>query len=372
MSGGGGPLDRGLPPGGGTGLGCGGAGRRVPLGCDPRPGCFLCGRPGGVLYDGLRDWHFGVPGRWALSQCASCGVAWLNPLPSAASVPSLYAGYHTHTAAVDCWGGSFRAAVHAAALRRDGHAVPRRAGRLARLASRWPGLAGAARLELMGVGARERGAVLDVGCGSGSFLRRMRSLGWAVSGTEPDPHAAAAARAGGIEVICGYPADLPAERVFDLVTLSHVIEHVPDPVALLRDCRARLSPGGRLVVTTPNLLSIGHRWFGRHWRGLEPPRHFVLFSPEALLSCARRAGLSPLAVCTAGRMARDIYCASATAARCEAGSRPKGGASWAAKAASFCFQVVEDVLVGVCLTAGEEIVLTARCPGGATDGAAPL
>jgi SAM-dependent methyltransferase len=79
---------------------------------------------------------------------------------------------------------------------------------------------------------------------------------------------------------------------FDAVTLSHVIEHVPDPVACLDKCRQILKPGGRVVLLTPNFLSLGHHRFGRDWRGLEPPRHLHIFSPDALAECARRAGLT--------------------------------------------------------------------------------
>jgi 2-polyprenyl-3-methyl-5-hydroxy-6-metoxy-1,4-benzoquinol methylase len=57
---------------------------------------------------------------------------------------------------------------------------------------------------------------------------------------------------------------------FDAITMSHVIEHVPDPLASLDKCRRLLRLGGYLVLSTPNVRSLGHQRFGQSWRGLEP------------------------------------------------------------------------------------------------------
>ena len=88
------------------------------------------------------------------------------------------------------------------------------------------------------------------------------------------------ARQRGLEVDCGAVEDqrYPA-AAFDAVTLNHVIEHVPDPLATVAECRRLLKPGGRLLMFTPNAGSLAHWMFGRDWRGLEPPRHLHLFAP---------------------------------------------------------------------------------------------
>src|SRR6202041_517153 len=79
------------------------------------------------------------------------------------------------------------------------------------------------------------------------------------------------------------------DNSFDAVTMNHVIEHVPDPIALLAEVNRILKPGGRLVSITPNVQSWGHSLFGECWRGLESPRHLQILSLPALTSCARRA-----------------------------------------------------------------------------------
>jgi len=89
----------------------------------------------------------------------------------------------------------------------------------------------------------------------------------------------------------------PAES-FDAVTMSHVIEHVPEPIQTLSECARILRPGGRLFLWTPNHSSLGCRVFGKHWRGLEPPRHLHLFSPRSLKSLLNKAGLNDFSICT--------------------------------------------------------------------------
>jgi 2-polyprenyl-3-methyl-5-hydroxy-6-metoxy-1,4-benzoquinol methylase len=77
---------------------------------------------------------------------------------------------------------------------------------------------------------------------------------------------------------------------FDVVSMNHVIEHVPDPIALLQECKRVLKPGGRLVVATPNIQSYGHQVFKQFWYHLDPPRHLHLFTSQTLLNSVQRAG----------------------------------------------------------------------------------
>jgi SAM-dependent methyltransferase len=83
---------------------------------------------------------------------------------------------------------------------------------------------------------------------------------------------------------------------FDAVTLHHVIEHVPDPARTLNECRRVLKRGGRLVVSTPNAASLGHREFGQDWRGLETPRHLHVFSMNAMHRILRTAGFEAITI----------------------------------------------------------------------------
>jgi SAM-dependent methyltransferase len=75
-----------------------------------------------------------------------------------------------------------------------------------------------------------------------------------------------------------------------VVTAFHVLEHVPDPVAVLRRALAWLAPGGLLIIEVPNAGGLGAAIFGQAWSGLELPRHLSHFSPETLARAVERAG----------------------------------------------------------------------------------
>jgi SAM-dependent methyltransferase len=136
-----------------------------------------------------------------------------------------------------------------------------------------------------------RPRLLDVGFGDASFLSRMQAAGWEVAGLELDPNAVEAARSVGLEAAQGTLEDAAYEPgSFDAITLSHVIEHLHDPVAALATCSRLLRSGGVLWLATPNFDSPGHRRFRRDWFGLDPPRHLVLFNRDALERALARTG----------------------------------------------------------------------------------
>jgi SAM-dependent methyltransferase len=136
-----------------------------------------------------------------------------------------------------------------------------------------------------------RGRLLDVGCASGKFLRQMTAVGWTCAGIELDPGAAALARRVTPDVFTGDPLDAPfAPAGFDLVTAFHVLEHLPDPLGVLRRMLAWLAPGGAVVIEVPNAGGAGARLFGRYWSGLDQPRHLVHFTPATMAALAEQAG----------------------------------------------------------------------------------
>src|SRR5207237_8067181 len=120
---------------------------------------------------------------------------------------------------------------------------------------------------------------LEFGCGGVQFMSRRAEAGWNVGGIEPDPKAVQALRARkGFDVRASLADFGEGAEAFDVVTMSHVIEHVTDPIGTLRSLRRILRPGGLLLITTPNAASLGSRVFGKYWRGLEPPRHLNVFT----------------------------------------------------------------------------------------------
>ena len=266
-----------------------------------KPTCVICGSGGLVVYEGMSDDLYAAPGSWALTRCgnADCKLMWLDPAPHADDLGLLYRDYHTHSEVEDLR-PSLRLARSLYRLIADcvlsvfGLPAEKR------------------RARLMFIGGEDPATLMDIGCGDGSFLREMADRGWQVSGVDFDAEAVALSRARHhLEVRVGTVESLVANGLkYDVVTASHVIEHVPDPIEFLRKCGQLLRPGGRIILRTPNCESFGHRVYGRAWRGLEPPRHLQLFTLSAISACARKAGLKTASYCTTAADAEGILIVS--------------------------------------------------------------
>ncbi len=129
------------------------------------------------------------------------------------------------------------------------------------------------------------GKLLDVGCSYGFFLEVARERGWQVEGVEPSPVASRYARKdSGLEVFNGSleAARFPAQS-FDVVTIRHVLEHIPDAGATLDEAWRILKPGGLLLVAVPNLESLNYRLNGQHWWWIDPPTHWWYFNRRTLI-----------------------------------------------------------------------------------------
>jgi len=134
---------------------------------------------------------------------------------------------------------------------------------------------------------------LDFGCGSGQALVRVRDQhkNWDLYGFDNNETACARARELGFKIYCGdiLKAELP-DNFFDIINMSHVIEHLPDPTAALTKISRLLKDGGTIIISTPNYDSMAAKIFGRFWYALDTPRHLFIFSSATLSALLEKTG----------------------------------------------------------------------------------
>jgi 2-polyprenyl-3-methyl-5-hydroxy-6-metoxy-1,4-benzoquinol methylase len=229
--------------------------------------CPVCGGDGGAEL-----WQ---EGEWELRRCTDCDLVFVANPPEEEHLAALYsseAGFHAELAGGD---PAFTAEAdrHAADYLRQMDEV------------------------------QPPARLLDVGCATGSFMAAAESMGWKAHGVELNDDTAKIARDRGLDVTTGTLDRLPADvGGFDAVTMWDVIEHVPDPVGLLRDAHDRLTPGGWLWLATPNVdgafprasLKVAHR-VGR-WPHPEPPYHLSQFSERTIRHALGMAGFHDVMV----------------------------------------------------------------------------
>lgn len=295
-----------------------------------------------------------------------CGLHFLFPPPDAETLAVAYHDYYTHRAA-GAPSRLRRLYLHARESylrRRFGYprsVLPGWLALMGSLLAAFPLRRAAMDSLVLWTPFHSAGRLLEIGCGNGERLSMLQRLGWAVTGIEPDAAAAELAHASGLDVRVGTldTAGLPAGS-FDAILMSHVIEHVSDPRETIAECHRLLRPGGRLTMLTPNIDSLGHRWFGRHWLHLDPPRHLHLFGARSLARFCRLAGFAEIEWTTTMRDA-DWTLGNSLAIR-HRGHYRIGSLPPALRLLGRWLAYVEYLAVLAARDKGEELLLTACRP----------
>lgn len=234
--------------------------------------CPACG--GGdsrLAFAGLTDRLTDEPGAWDLRVCQGCGLGFLDPMVPIEEIGRYYQDNFPSHGVEPSAPGRLKRLVRAALL--------------APYTWRW----GPPRAAPEPFGG---GRMLDIGCGVGLTLRQFQARGWQVHGIDMSARAVAAARRNlpGATIEQAWIHEWAPPGPVDVITLFHVLEHVPEPYGLLAKCRQWLAPGGRLILEVPDRSGFEARLFGRYWYGLEVPRHYLHFSPASLRFTLERAG----------------------------------------------------------------------------------
>jgi SAM-dependent methyltransferase len=228
------------------------------------PICILCGGHGALRYTGCRDLEYFIPASFDFHRCTGCGFVFVHPPPTRDELPGLYPStYHNF----DAPSGRLSRALldryyahHAAICRRY---LPR------------------------------DGAFLEIGSAGGDLLARLRDHGCRnVQGVELSRDGWEIARRKGLRVFHGTVEEFATDERFDMIFMSHVIEHVLDPATTIGRLAELLKGGGVLYVETPNVAALDARIWRRHWGLIHYPRHLYLFDRRTLRRLLVGAGLA--------------------------------------------------------------------------------
>lgn len=221
--------------------------------------------------DRISDDRYGCPGVYTIQRCVSCGHMSTTPPLTEEDLPGLYSTYYP------------RRAIDFEALEREAALVLRPNAAF----HRW--LAGTDNQGHYMAKPGEK--VLDIGCGSCLSLLEARNMGVECWGIEADPNVRTIADRYGLNVHIGNIHDVPFPQMrFDLIVLNQVIEHVPDPAAMLAALRDRLTANGRVVLAFPNVDSIHRTIWKLRWINWHIPYHQNHFNRSSFTRLAQREG----------------------------------------------------------------------------------
>ncbi len=125
-----------------------------------------------------------------------------------------------------------------------------------------------------------KGRILDIGAGTGDFLSVAKNDGWETIGVEPSDKAKAIAKSKGVSFV-----ELTSElenNSFDVISMWHVLEHVPDLDKQIKELKRLLKPTGTLIIAVPNFKSFDAKHYGKFWAAYDVPIHFWHFSKTAI------------------------------------------------------------------------------------------
>lgn len=214
--------------------------------------CLLCNARGSLLYEGVRDRLFGVEGVYNYYFCDWCKFAWLNPRPIKEDIFLCYKEYYTHQPSMisrEINREKNKISSNELILGKIFPFLRKRASYSFPIIPKWYNC----------------GKLLDIGCGNGYFLYIMKKLGWNVYGIEIDEEAANFAKRNyDLPIFIGSIEEANfSKEFFDVITMNHTIEHVYNPLTLLRKAYETLVQGGYIYLRTPNIESLAHKLFKR-------------------------------------------------------------------------------------------------------------
>ena len=229
--------------------------------------CPLCGSGEKPLRFLSCSDHLMGTGIYNMHKCPACHHVYTNPRPFEKDLPTYYKSeeYISHTEKANGIRDKAYFWVQSYMLSRKSKLIKR--------------------LQLPG------NKLIDVGCGTGAFLKKMKESGFQVVGVEPQAEAREKASSKGLQVFENQEliTDGPGNE-WHLITLWHVLEHQPHCVKSLQQFYRLLAPGGWLIIAVPQYKSFDAAFYKQFWAAYDLPRHLHHFSAQALVFAAQNIG----------------------------------------------------------------------------------
>ncbi len=127
---------------------------------------------------------------------------------------------------------------------------------------------------------KKEGNLLDIGAGTGEFLNTAKNKGWNIDGVEPNESARNLAEQKGISL--KESTENMASNSFDVITMWHVLEHVPNINEQIQELKRLLTPNGYIIIAVPNFKSYDANYYQSFWAAYDVPRHLFHFSKTAI------------------------------------------------------------------------------------------
>jgi 2-polyprenyl-3-methyl-5-hydroxy-6-metoxy-1,4-benzoquinol methylase len=255
----------------------------------PSQGCRICGgvEPAEWLYP--QEMMFGLREKFAYYRCAGCDCLQIDQAPSAWDryYPPDYYSFGSVCEPPNNWATAFKRKWLWPSMARHKLGLGSFTGRLLCSVNNGPFCPEWLRFLAGPISWQMR--VLDVGCGSGQILLLLRDAGFThLLGIDPFIPKSLT-HAGGVRVLKAELSEVKGK--FDLITFHHVLEHLEDPVSMLRQARQLLAPGGQILVRIPLSDSLAAQTYREHWVALDAPRHITLQTRRSMEILAQKTGM---------------------------------------------------------------------------------
>ena len=127
---------------------------------------------------------------------------------------------------------------------------------------------------------KSKGSLLDIGAGTGDFLVTAKANGWQITGIEPNENAKKLAVSKGVS----FENNIESieNQQFDVITMWHVLEHVPNVEHQIKELKRLLKPNGTIIIAVPNFKSFDAGYYGEFWAAFDVPRHLWHFSKTSI------------------------------------------------------------------------------------------